>query len=59
MPILAFFVAIFFLVPLISANLARRLGRSFGVWFALGCVLPFVSVFILLLLPDRRMVNNS
>jgi hypothetical protein len=53
MPVLGFFGSIFFLVPLISAFLAKRLGRSFKVWFLLGCVLPFISVFILLMLPEK------
>jgi hypothetical protein len=46
--------AAIFHVPLITAFLARRLGRSFWKWFAIGCVLPFVSVFILLLLPEIK-----
>ncbi|MFN8714358.1 MAG: hypothetical protein ACK5Z2_16035 [Bacteroidota bacterium] len=54
MPVLGFFGSVFFLVPLISAFLAKRMGRSFRVWFLLGCVLPFISVFILLLLPEKE-----
>jgi fucose permease len=54
MPVLGFFGAFFFLVPLTAAFLAKRLGRSFAIWFGIGCVLPIVAVFILLLLPEKK-----
>ncbi|MCA6365026.1 MAG: hypothetical protein IM638_18490 [Bacteroidetes bacterium] len=54
MPVLGFFGAFFFLVPLTAAFLAKRLGRSFAVWFGIGCVLPFIAVFILLMLPEKK-----
>lgn len=56
MPVLGFFGAFFFLVPLTAAFLAKRLGRSFAIWFGIGCVLPIVAVFILLLLPEKKEV---
>jgi hypothetical protein len=39
--------------PMITANLARRLGRPFKIWFVIGFLLPVISVFILFLLPDK------
>ena len=37
--------------PLISGFFAKSRGRRFWVWFLIGCVLPFVSMFILFFLP--------
>ncbi|MEO5643846.1 MAG: hypothetical protein ABIS12_10995 [Bacteroidia bacterium] len=54
MPILGFFFGMLFFVPLTSAFFARSLGRSFWTWFAIGCVLPFISVFILWFLPEIK-----
>jgi hypothetical protein len=54
MPILAFLGSILFFVPLTTAFFARSLGRSFWKWFAIGCVLPLVSVFILWFLPEVK-----
>ncbi|MCU0434451.1 MAG: hypothetical protein MUC87_13440 [Bacteroidia bacterium] len=54
MPILGFFGSVFFLIPLIAAFLAKRLGRSFAIWFGIGCVLPIIAVFILLMLPEKK-----
>ncbi|HXC05499.1 MAG TPA: hypothetical protein VNZ86_12145 [Bacteroidia bacterium] len=39
--------------PLITANLARRMGRPFIPWFILGFVLPVISIFIVFFLPDK------
>jgi MFS family permease len=39
--------------PMISGNLARRMGRPFKTWFIIGFFLPILSVFILFLLPDK------
>jgi hypothetical protein len=54
MPLLALIGSIIFCVPLTSAFFARSLGRSFWKWFAIGCVLPLVSVFILWFLPEVK-----
>ncbi|MDQ3108904.1 MAG: hypothetical protein M3R17_03325 [Bacteroidota bacterium] len=54
MPILSFLFSILFFVPLTSAFFACSLGRSFWKWFAIGCVLPLVSVFILWFLPEIK-----
>jgi hypothetical protein len=59
MPLLAFFGSILFCVPLTSAFLAKKMGRSFWRWFAMGCVLPFISVFILLLLPEAKPASTA
>jgi hypothetical protein len=54
MPLLAILGSIIFGVPLITAFCARRFGRSFKIWFVMGCMLPLISVFILLLLPEPK-----
>lgn len=54
MPLLAFIASAFFCVPLITAFFARSLGRSFWRWFAIGCILPFVSVILLCFLPEVK-----
>ena len=54
MPLLAILGSIIFGVPLITAFYARRFGRSFKIWFVMGCMLPLISVFILLLLPEPK-----
>lgn len=42
---------IFYLMfPLLTGYCARQYGRSFGRWFAIGCLLPAVSFFILFVL---------
>jgi energy-coupling factor transporter transmembrane protein EcfT len=40
-------------VVLATGYLARSYGRDFWMWLLLGCILPVVSIFLLLLLPDR------
>lgn len=40
-------------IPLLCAYYAHSRGRSFALWFFIGCALPIVSYFILLLLPDE------
>ncbi|MCW3084649.1 MAG: hypothetical protein JWP12_2015 [Bacteroidetes bacterium] len=39
-------------VPLITARLAKRLGRKPWPWFFIGLALPVIATFILLFLPD-------
>ncbi len=41
-----------FSLPLISGLFARRMGRSFKLWFIIGIFLPLISVFIIFFLPD-------
>jgi hypothetical protein len=43
-----------FSMPLISGLFARSQGRSFLAWFLIGCLLPFISVFVLFFLPDKQ-----
>ncbi|CAN5463101.1 hypothetical protein BH11BAC2_BH11BAC2_19840 [soil metagenome] len=38
--------------PIISGMFARSQGRRFWVWFFIGCVLPFIAVIIIFLLPE-------
>jgi hypothetical protein len=47
------FLSSIMVFPMITANLARRLGRPFKTWFVIGFLLPVISVFILFLLPDK------
>ncbi|MCX6311949.1 MAG: hypothetical protein NT084_09990 [Bacteroidetes bacterium] len=54
MPFLFFLGATIFGVPMITAFCAHRFGRPFWKWFAIGCVLPLVSVFIVLMLPEQQ-----
>ena len=37
----------YFTFPLLTGYCAYQYGRSFGIWFAVGCVLPVISFFIL------------
>jgi MFS family permease len=39
-------------VPLITARLAKRLGRRPWLWFFIGIGLPVIASLILCLLPD-------
>ena len=42
---------VFYLMfPLLTGYCAGQYGRSFGIWFAFGCILPIISFFILFLL---------
>ena len=49
LPIL--FIPLFF--PLIGGLMAQCYGRKFWLWFWLSIPLPFISLIILLSLPDR------
>jgi hypothetical protein len=44
----------FLAIPLITAYFAHSRGRSFWLWALIGTLLPILSNFILLLLPDKR-----
>jgi hypothetical protein len=52
---LFFSLGILFLlsIPIITMNLAKRLGRNGKVWFVIGVLLPVIATFILILLPDK------
>ncbi len=39
-------------VPLITSKFAKRMGRDPKVWFLIGILLPVISTFIVLFLPD-------
>ncbi|PJJ60710.1 hypothetical protein [Hymenobacter chitinivorans] len=56
--LLAFFCALSFL-PLTTGYCAYSYGRSFWLWFALGCVLPIVSFFILFALLYRKEMDRG
>jgi hypothetical protein len=59
MPILALLGGFLLLLPLTSAFLAQRLGRSFFWWFVIGLVLPVIAVFILLMFSDQSAPKES
>jgi hypothetical protein len=52
----AFFISlgILFLlsIPIITARLAKRMGRNPILWFFIGLCLPVIATFILFFLPD-------
>ncbi len=50
---------IFFSVPIITARLAKRLGRKPWLWFFIGMALPAIASLILCLLPDLSDLENS
>lgn len=50
---LFFGVVAVLIVPGICGYYAHTHGRSFWLWFAIGCILPIISYVILLLLPDK------
>ena len=40
----------YFMFPLLTGYCAHQYGRSFGLWFAIGCLLPIISFFVLFLM---------
>lgn len=42
------------IIPTVSGYYAYMHGRSFWLWFFIGCCLPVISYFILLLLPSKK-----
>lgn len=40
----------YFAFPLLTGYCAQQYGRSFARWFAIGCLLPIISFFILFLI---------
>lgn len=43
-------LAFYFTFPLLSGYAAYQYGRSFKVWFLIGCVLPIISFIVLVAL---------
>ena len=42
-----------FMFPILGGCMARCFGRKFWLWFWISLLLPFISLIILLSLPDR------
>jgi len=40
-------------IPLITSNMAKRVGRNPKLWFFIGLLLPVIATFILFLMPDK------
>ena len=52
----------YFTFPLLTGYCARQYGRSFGLWFAIGCFLPVVSfllIFSLIYLDEKMTPANK
>jgi hypothetical protein len=47
------------LVPLVSGFMATCYQRNFWLWFVIGLLLPFISNFLLLLLPEKRTKHGN
>ncbi len=45
--------SILFFMPLMTAFMAYNHGRSFWKWFGLGCVLPYLSLFVVMFVVRR------
>ncbi len=43
-------LAFYFTFPLLTGYCAAQYGLSFKVWFGIGCVLPIISFFILMII---------
>jgi hypothetical protein len=63
--LLAMLVALSF-IPILTGYCAHSRDRSFWLWFALGCVLPIASFFLLIALiardeldPGRRLLGEA
>ncbi len=39
-------------IPFITSRFAKRMGRNPKIWFLIGILLPVISTFIILFLPD-------
>ncbi len=50
--IVFFGLLLFFSVPLITARLAKRMGRRPWLWFFIGSVLPVIATLILCFMDD-------
>ena len=52
----------YFTFPLLTGYCARQYGRSFGLWFVIGCFLPVVSfllIFSLIYLDEKMTPSNK
>ena len=52
----------YFTFPLLTGYCALQYGRSFWLWFAIGCVLPIVSfllIFVLIYLDEKMTPSNK
>lgn len=46
-------------IPITTALLARRMGRSAKKWFLIGLLLPGIATFIVFFLPDLSERRNK
>jgi len=51
------FLAFLFSIPAITAYFAHSHGRSFWLWFAIGCILPIISNFIIAYLCHKEAIK--
>lgn len=51
--------AFFFTVPAVAGYFAYSYGRSFWVWFILGCFLPIIFHILLALLCSRKATSRK
>ncbi|QIX61652.1 hypothetical protein HER32_10865 [Hymenobacter sp. BT18] len=47
-------LSLFLLIPLVTGYCACSYGRSFWLWFVLGCLLPVASLVVLAVLLHRK-----
>jgi MFS family permease len=52
-------VGLVFSPQILAGILARSMGRNFWAWFGISFILPFISIFILVFLKDKKPVNKS
>ena len=64
--VLLMMVAALSFIPIVTGYCAHSRGRSFWLWFALGCVLPILSFLLLFALiahqelyPGRRLLGEA
>ena len=51
-------ILVFLAPPFLSGFFAKSTGRSFKLWFVIGCFLPLVANLILFFLPDKSNVSR-
>jgi phosphotransferase system glucose/maltose/N-acetylglucosamine-specific IIC component len=57
---IAFFgLAFVFAIPAVSGYFAHSHGRSFWLWFVIGCFLPIISYFIIAYLCRKQAIKSS
>ena len=52
-------LSILFFMPLITAFMAYNHGRSFWRWFGIGCLLPYLSLFVIMFVVHRDQKNPA